>query len=80
MGKKASKKASGTAKPKVTGRTTIGKALELHPKAAAVFKKHGMSCTTCGGAHAEPIGKAAEMYGADPGKIVRELNELLGGE
>ncbi len=79
MGKKASKKASGTAKPKVTGRTTVGKALKLHPKAAAVFKKHGMSCATCGGAHAEPIGTAAEMYGADPRKIVRELNKLVAG-
>ncbi len=80
MGKKASKKSSSTVKPKVTGRTTVGKALELHAKAAAVFKKHGMSCATCGGAPAEPIAKAAEMYGADPRKIVRELNKLVAGE
>jgi hybrid cluster-associated redox disulfide protein len=79
MGKKASKKTTSTAKPKVSGRTTVGKTLEMHPKAAAVFKKHGMSCGTCGGAPAEPIAKAAEMYGADPRKIVQELNKLIGG-
>jgi len=79
MGKKASEKSSSTIKPKVTGRTTVGKALELHPKAATVFEKHGMSCATCGGAPAEPIAKAAETYGADPRKIVRELNKLIDG-
>jgi hybrid cluster-associated redox disulfide protein len=79
MGKKTSKKASSTAKPKVSARTTVGKALDLHPKAAAVFEKHGMACARCGGAHAEPIQKAAALFGADPRKIVRELNKLVGG-
>ena len=74
----------GRAKPpekrqsRLNGKTTVGRALSLHPKAASVFQKYGMSCTTCGGAHAEPIEKAAEIYGVDSRKIVRDLNKLLG--
>jgi hybrid cluster-associated redox disulfide protein len=79
MGKKASKKVSDTPKPKLSVRTTVGRALELHPKAAAVFEKYGMSCARCHGAQAEPIEKAADLFGADPRAIVRELNKLLSG-
>ena len=63
---------------RLNGKTTVGRALSLHPKAASVLEKYGMSCATCGGAHAEPIEKAAEMYGVDSRKIVRDLNKLLG--
>ena len=77
--KKPRAKSSGKGQSKLNSKTTIGCALTLHPKAAAVFEKYGMSCAKCGGAHAEPIEKAAEMYGVDPRKIVRDLNKLLSG-
>ena len=78
MVKKATKKSSDTPRPKLSVRTTVGQALALDPKVAAVFEKYGMSCVECGGAHAEPIEKAAEHFGADPHQVVRELNKLLG--
>jgi hybrid cluster-associated redox disulfide protein len=70
-------KSTGKSRSRLNGKTTIGRALTSHPKAAAVFKKYGMACTKCGGAHAEPIEKAAEMYGVNPRNIVRDLNKLL---
>jgi len=70
-------KSTGKGQSKLNSETTVGRALALHPKAASVFEKYGMLCTTCTGAHAEPIKKAAEMHGIDPRKIVRDLNKLL---
>lgn len=72
-------KSPGKGQSRLNGKTTIGRALTLHPKAAAVFEKYGMACTKCGGARAEPIEKAAEMYGVNPRNIVRDLNKLLSG-
>ena len=71
------RKSPGKGQSKLNSGTTVGRALALHPKAASVFEKYGMLCTTCTGAHAEPIKKAAEMHGVDPRKIVRDLNKLL---
>jgi hybrid cluster-associated redox disulfide protein len=64
---------------KLSVRTTVGEAIALHPKVAAVFERYGMRCTTCTGANAEPIAKACELYGLDPHDLLRELSVLLSG-
>jgi len=77
--KKGDTKPADAARSSLSIRTTIGQVLKLHPRAGAVFERHGMSCAKCGGANAEPIEKAAEMYGVNPHEIVQELKKLLSG-
>lgn len=55
---------------------SILEALQVHPKARDVFKKHGMACLSCMGAMQESIEAGAEMHGIDVEVLIRELNEI----
>jgi hybrid cluster-associated redox disulfide protein len=65
---------------KVTKETVIGEVLQAHPEAIKVLMKYNMGCVACMGATAESIEQGAAMHGIDPEPIVKELNELFGGE
>jgi len=51
-------------------------ALQVHPKAREVFKKHGMACLSCMGAMQESIEAGAEMHGIDVKILIKELNDI----
>ncbi len=65
---------------KVTKETVIGEVLKAHPEAIRVLMKYNMGCVACMGATAESIEQGAVMHGIDPEPVVKELNELFGGE
>lgn len=65
---------------KVTKETVIGEVLRAHPEAIKVLMKYDMGCVACMGATNESIEQGAAMHGIDPEPIVKELNELFGGE
>lgn len=54
----------------------ILEALQAHPKAREIFKKHGMACLSCMGAMAESIEAGASMHGIDLEVLMSELNQL----
>ncbi len=56
---------------------SIMEALQVHPKAREVFKKHGMACLSCMGAMQESIEAGADMHGIDVEVLMKELNELV---
>ncbi len=56
---------------------SIMEALQVHPKARDVFKKHGMACLGCMGAMMESIEAGADMHNIDINNLMEELNELL---
>lgn len=56
---------------------SIMEALQIHPKAREIFKKHGMACLSCMGAMEESIQAGADMHGIDIEELLRELNELV---
>ncbi|ADG82948.1 DUF1858 domain-containing protein [Thermincola potens] len=56
---------------------SIMSALQAHPKAREVFKKHGMGCLSCMGAMQESIEAGALMHGIDLDALLKELNDLL---
>ncbi len=56
---------------------SILEALQVHPQARVVFKKHGMACLGCMGAMLESIEAGAEMHNIDIDTLMQELNELL---
>jgi hybrid cluster-associated redox disulfide protein len=51
-------------------------ALELDPRARAVFERHGMACSLCIGAQLESIESGAIMHAVDPDVVVGDLNRL----
>lgn len=55
---------------------SILEALEINPKAQAVFQEYGMGCAGCMGAMMESIENGAKMHGLDPDRILEELNKL----
>lgn len=55
---------------------SIMEALQVHPKARDIFKKHGMACLGCMGAMQESIEAGADMHGIDTLLLINELNEL----
>ena len=55
---------------------SIMEALQVHPKARDIFKKHGMACLSCMGAMQESIEAGADMHGIDTLLLINELNEL----
>ena len=55
---------------------SIMEALQVHPKARDIFKKHGMACLSCMGAMQESIEAGADMHGIDIELLINELNEL----
>ncbi|MCL4439321.1 MAG: DUF1858 domain-containing protein [Firmicutes bacterium] len=59
---------------------SIMEALQVHPKARDVFKKHGMACLSCMGAVQESIQAGADMHSIDIDGLLNELNELLKDE
>jgi hydroxylamine reductase len=64
----------------VTKETIIGDVLKANPEAIKVLMKYNMGCVACMGATGESIEQGAAMHGIDPEPIVKELNELFGGE
>lgn len=56
---------------------SIMEALQRHPKARDIFKKHGMGCLSCMGAVQESVEAGANMHGIDINTLVNELNDLL---
>jgi hydroxylamine reductase len=65
---------------KVTKETIIGEVLRANPEAIKVLMKYNLGCVACMGATSESIEQGAAMHGIDPEPLVRELNELFGGE
>jgi len=51
-------------------------ALQAHPQAQEVFKKHGMGCLGCMGAVQETIEAGARMHGIDLEALMRDLERL----
>ena len=51
-------------------------ALQAHPQARDIFKKHGMACLSCMGAIQESIEAGADMHGIDIELLLKELNQL----
>ena len=60
----------------ITEDMTIAKVLESNQKAAEILAKYGMHCVGCAIASGETIGQAAQAYGLDAEKLIKELNEL----
>ncbi|PKM47667.1 MAG: disulfide oxidoreductase [Firmicutes bacterium HGW-Firmicutes-8] len=56
---------------------SIMEALQVHPKARDIFKKHGMACLSCMGAMQETIQVGAEMHDIKTDVLIKELNALL---
>ncbi|MFA5881579.1 MAG: DUF1858 domain-containing protein [Eubacteriales bacterium] len=56
---------------------SIMEALQVHPKARDIFKKHGMACLSCMGAMQETIQAGAEMHDIKTDVLIKELNALL---
>lgn len=56
---------------------SIMEALQVHPKARDIFKKHGMACLSCMGAMQETIQAGAEMHDIKIDILINELNALL---
>lgn len=61
----------------ITKDMSIFEALQKHPAARDVFKKHGMHCLDCMGSTEETIEAGAKMHGIDLTILLKELNELL---
>ncbi len=59
---------------------SIMSALQAHPKARDVFRKHGMGCLSCMGAVEESIQAGAQMHGIDLEALLKELNSLFEDE
>lgn len=55
---------------------SIMEALQTHPQAREVFKKHGMACLGCMGAMQESIEAGARMHGIDLEALLAELEAL----
>lgn len=55
---------------------SILEALQAHPQAKEIFKKHGMACLSCMGAVQESIKAGAEMHGIDIEVLMKDLEEL----
>lgn len=56
---------------------SLMEALQVHPKAREVFKKHGMACLSCMGAIQESIQVGADMHSIDIELLMQELNDLV---
>lgn len=61
----------------INAQMSIGEVLKLDAGTARIFMQNGMHCLGCPHATAEPIQDACAAHGADPEKLVRELNEFL---
>lgn len=59
-----------------TKEMSILSALQAHPQAREVFRKHGMGCLGCMGATEETIEAGAQMHGIDLDALLAELNSL----
>lgn len=59
-----------------TKEMSILDALQTHPKAREIFKKHGMGCLGCMGAMAESVEAGAHMHDIDLEALLVELNKL----
>jgi hybrid cluster-associated redox disulfide protein len=55
---------------------SILEALQAHPQAKEIFKKHGMACLGCMGAMQETIEGGARMHGIDLDALLAELEAL----
>ncbi|MCD6288701.1 MAG: DUF1858 domain-containing protein [Candidatus Hydrogenedentes bacterium] len=62
---------------KVTKKTTIQKALQIHPAVTQVFKKLELRCIGCGGAAAETLELCARTHGIDPDELVDQINRAI---
>lgn len=60
-----------------TREMSLLEALQAHPEAKEIFKKHGMACLGCMGAMAESIEAGARMHGLDLDALLNELNQLI---
>lgn len=56
---------------------SLMEALQRHPKARDIFKRHGMGCLSCMGAVQESVEAGANMHGINVDLLVNELNDLL---
>jgi hybrid cluster-associated redox disulfide protein len=55
---------------------SIMEALQVDPRARAIFTAYGMGCIGCMGVSMESIEDGAKMHGIDPEAILAELNKL----
>jgi hybrid cluster-associated redox disulfide protein len=64
----------------VTKDSVIGDVIKNVPGAEQVIQKYfGNGCFTCPGMKVESISFGAMMHNVDPEKVIREINELGGG-
>jgi hybrid cluster-associated redox disulfide protein len=64
----------------ITKNTTIGDAVNKHPKTAQVMLKYGLHCAGCSVAAWETIEQGAKRHGLDNkeiDKMVLEMNKVL---
>lgn len=58
---------------------TISQVLNKYPETKDVFESSGMHCLGCPTATREDIEQAASVHGLDVDKLVKSLNEVIGG-
>lgn|GEM_PF-6343706 len=61
---------------KVTTESRIADVLAGKKGAAEVFEAYGAHCLDCNNSKTKKVGEMAEKHGADPGRLVDELNRL----
>jgi hybrid cluster-associated redox disulfide protein len=54
--------------------TPIVDILRHYPESQAIFKRHGMNCSTCMGAHLEVIESGAKTHQINIDVLLKELN------
>jgi len=63
---------------KITLEMTIAEVLEKYPETAEVLAKNfHVGCLGCLMAEEETLAEGAEHHGADPEKLIKELNEAI---
>ena len=64
----------------VTKDTMIGELLRIDMGVAPILMNIGMHCLGCPASQGETIEEAAMVHGIDPGALVDEINNFLGGK
>ena len=61
----------------VTGKTIIGKLLQIDENIAPILLNIGMHCLGCPSYQMETIEEAAMVHGIEPDSLVKEINDFL---
>ena len=62
---------------KISTETAILDALNASPAVSAVFEKHNIQCSCCGGAVAETLAICARTHGLEPEALVAEVQQAI---